>query len=55
MLRVSQMGAIIFPPVPAFYHKPKTIDEMINHTTGKILDLFEIEHTLFRRWEGRRT
>jgi 4-hydroxy-3-polyprenylbenzoate decarboxylase len=55
MLRVSQMGAIIFPPVPAFYHKPKTLDEVINHTIGKILDLFEIEHTLFRRWEGRRT
>ncbi|MCK5551655.1 MAG: UbiX family flavin prenyltransferase [Deltaproteobacteria bacterium] len=55
MLRVSQMGAIIFPPVPAFYHNPKTLDEVINHTIGKILDLFGIEHTLFRRWEGKPT
>lgn len=53
MLRASQMGAIVFPPVPAFYHKPKTLDEAINHTVGKILDLFGLEHNLFRRWEGR--
>ncbi len=52
MLRVSEMGAIVFPPIPAFYHRPRTIDELIDHTVGKILDLFEIEHTLFRRWEG---
>lgn len=53
MLRVSQTGAIVFPPVPAFYHKPETLDDVINHTVGKILDLFDIDHTLFRRWEGR--
>lgn len=53
MLRVSRMGAIVFPPVPAFYHQPKTLDDVIDHTVGKILDLFDIEHPSFRRWEGR--
>jgi len=53
MLRASEIGAIVFPPVPGFYIKPKTLDDIINHTVGKILDLFGIEHTLFRRWQGR--
>lgn len=52
MLRVSEMGAIVFPPVPAFYHRPKSLDEVINHTVGKILDLFGIENTLVHRWKG---
>jgi flavin prenyltransferase len=50
MLQASKMGAIIFPPVPAFYHRPKTIDDIINQTIGKILDLFRIDHELFVRW-----
>jgi 3-polyprenyl-4-hydroxybenzoate decarboxylase len=45
-------GAIILPPVPAFYHHPKTIDDIVDHTVGKILDLFDIEHDLFQRWVG---
>ncbi len=53
MLRVSKMGTIVFPPVPAFYHRPETLDDVINHTVGKVLDLFGIEHTLFRRWKGK--
>ena len=53
MRRVSQTGGIVFPPVPAFYHQPKTLDDVISHSIGKILDLLGIEHTLFRRWEGR--
>jgi flavin prenyltransferase len=53
MLRVSEMGGIIFPPVPAFYHHPSTLDDIIHHTIGKILDLLDIKHTLFRRWEGK--
>jgi 4-hydroxy-3-polyprenylbenzoate decarboxylase len=53
MLLASRMGGVVFPPVPAFYHKPDTIDDIISHTVGKVLDLFEIEHTLFKRWEGR--
>ncbi len=52
MERLTEMGAIIMPPVPAFYHKPKTIQDIIDHTIGKLLDLFEIEHSLYRRWEG---
>jgi len=50
MLRLSQTGAIILPPVPAFYNHPKTIDDIINQTVGKVLDLFRIDHNLFKRW-----
>lgn len=50
MLQASRIGAILFPPVPAFYHRPRTIDDLINHTVGKILDLFQIDHNLFVRW-----
>jgi 2,5-furandicarboxylate decarboxylase 2 len=46
------MGAIIMPPVPAFYHKPQTIQDIVDHTVGKMLDLFGIEHSLFQRWSG---
>jgi 4-hydroxy-3-polyprenylbenzoate decarboxylase len=52
MVRLTEMGAIIFPPVPAFYHKPQTIRDIIDYTVGRILDLFDIQHNLFRRWEG---
>jgi flavin prenyltransferase len=52
MLRLTQMGAIIFPPVPAFYHKPKTIEDIIDHSIGKILDFFKVESPFFKRWSG---
>lgn len=52
MARVTEMGAIIFPLVTAFYHKPRTIQELIDHTVGKIMDLFDLEHTLFLPWSG---
>ena len=52
MERLSEMGAVIMPPVPAFYHKPKAIEDIIDHTVGKILDIFDIEHNLFKRWQG---
>ena len=52
MERLSEMGAIIMPPVPAFYHRPKTIQDIIDHTIGKVLDIFGIEHNLFQRWSG---
>ena len=50
MLQASRMGAILLPPIPAFYFHPKTIDDLINHTIGKVLDLFGINHHLFNRW-----
>ncbi len=49
---VAEIGGIILPPMPAFYHLPKTIDDIINQTVGKALDQFDIEHNMFRRWEG---
>lgn len=52
MERLSEMGAIIMPPVPAFYHRPKTIQDIVDHTVGKALDIFDIEHNLFPRWSG---
>lgn len=52
MHRVSGLGGIILPPIPAFYIQPKSIDDLINHTIGKILDIMGIRHNLYRRWEG---
>jgi len=56
MVSLTRMGAVIFPPVPAFYHRPKTLDDIINQTVTRILDQFEIDVTLFERWsdEGMR-
>ena len=52
MSQVTEMGAIIAPIVPAFYNRPKTLDDMINHTVGRLLDLFGIETKLVKRWKG---
>jgi 4-hydroxy-3-polyprenylbenzoate decarboxylase len=52
MERLCEMGAIIMPPAPAFYHKPETIQDIVDHIVGKMLDIFGIEHTLFQRWPG---
>lgn len=52
MVTVSDLGGIIAPPVPAFYSKPETIDDIVDHSVGRVLDLFDIEHTLVNRWEG---
>lgn len=49
---VAEMGAVILPPMPAYYHLPKTIDDIINQTVGKALDQFNVNHYLFKRWEG---
>jgi 4-hydroxy-3-polyprenylbenzoate decarboxylase len=51
MARAASYGAVVMPPVPAFYHRPKTLDDVINQTVGKALDLFDISHTLFKRWK----
>jgi len=53
MVLASEAGAVILPPVPAFYHKPETIDDIVDHTVGKALDLLSIPHSLFARWQGR--
>jgi len=50
MMNLADLGVIILPPIPAFYFHPKTMDDLINHTVGKVLDLFHIEHNLFARW-----
>jgi 4-hydroxy-3-polyprenylbenzoate decarboxylase len=52
MHKAASMGAIILPPMPAFYHRPQTIQDLINQTLGKILDCFHIPHQLFQRWGG---
>ena len=50
MLKLARLGVVILPPVPGFYTKPKTIDEIVDHTVGKCLDQFDIEHNLYKRW-----
>ena len=52
LLKACQLGAIVAPPMPALYARPKTIDDMINHNVGRVLDLFDIESGLVRRWQG---
>lgn len=50
MVKAADLGAVILPPVPAFYSGPKSLDDIIDHTLGKILDVMNIEHHLFKRW-----
>ncbi|MCT8248499.1 UbiX family flavin prenyltransferase [Proteus vulgaris] len=54
MTQASELGAVIMPPVPAFYFQPKTIDDIVNQTVNRVLDQFEIDlpDDLFQRWEG---
>jgi 4-hydroxy-3-polyprenylbenzoate decarboxylase len=52
MTQASENGAVIMPPVPMFYSKPKTLDDIVNHTTGRCLDLFDIDTDLVKRWAG---
>lgn len=54
MVQLSDMGAVIAPIVPAFYTRPKTLDDVINHTVGRLLDLFGIETSVVKRWQGMR-
>ena len=50
MARATRAGAIVMPPVPAFYHRPETIDDIVNQTVGRALDLFGLESDLVKRW-----
>lgn len=52
MAQVTENGAIIMPPVPAFYTRPQSIMDVVDHTVGRVLDLFEIENALAKRWDG---
>ena len=52
MTAVTEMGGIVFPPLPSFYHQPQTIAEMVDHTVARVLDLFSLEHQLAPRWNG---
>ena len=51
MAALTRMGAVIFPPVPAFYHRPKSLDDVINQSVTRILDQFDIDVKLFHRWD----
>lgn len=53
MLRVARAGAIVSPPVPAFYARPRSIDDIVDHTVGRLLDHFSLELGLVRRWSGK--
>ena len=54
MTAVTEMGGVIFPPVPAFYQRPRSVDEMVDHTCARVLDLFDIDNRLAPRWSGMR-
>ncbi|HTI45618.1 MAG TPA: UbiX family flavin prenyltransferase [Casimicrobiaceae bacterium] len=53
MTQVTEMGAIVMPPVPAFYAEPATVDDIVNHSVGRVLDLFGIDNALVRRWQDQ--
>ncbi len=52
MAEAAEYGAVILPPVPSFYHHPSSIADIVDHTVGKVLDQFSVEHQLFCRWAG---
>lgn len=53
MTAVTEMGGVILPPVLAFYHRPQSVQDLVDHTVGKVLDVLKIPHELFRRWQGQ--
>ena len=52
LYEAAQLGAVIAPPMPAFYNHPKTIDDLVNHSVGRVLDLFGVDAGIVKRWEG---
>jgi len=55
MAKADRLGALIVPPMPAFYHNPRTIEDIVDQTIGKVFDYFDIDHHLFRRWGEKKT
>lgn len=55
MTAVTEMGGVIFPPLPALYQRPQTVSDMVDHTVGRVLDLLSIEQTLAPEWTGLKT
>ena len=55
MTAVTEMGGVIFPPLPGFYHRPQSMEQMVDHTLGRVLDLFGIAHQLTPEWQGLRS
>lgn len=53
LLRLARAGAVVIPAMPAFYHAPQSLDDLVNFVVGKVLDQLGVEHELFRRWEGK--
>ena len=54
LYEATQLGAVIAPPFTSFYHRPKTIDDLINHSVGRVLDLFDIDTGIIKRWSGQK-
>jgi len=52
LLEAAQLGALLAPPMPALYNDPKTIDDLINHNVGRVLDLFDVDNSIVKRWAG---
>ena len=52
MVQVTEMGGIVYPPVPAFYSHARSVDALVNHSVGRVLDLFGVEHDRITRWKG---
>ncbi len=52
LVQVIEMGAVVMPPVPALYHRPKSVEDIIDHTVGRVLDIFGVENNLVERWTG---
>jgi 4-hydroxy-3-polyprenylbenzoate decarboxylase len=51
LVRAAQYGAIVLPPAPAFYNRPLTVNDIVNHSVGKVLDQLKVPHALFKRWK----
>ena len=54
LYEVAQLGAVIAPPMTAFYNKPQTIDDLVNHSVGRVLDMFDLDTGKVKRWEGQK-